>query len=157
MSLPNMVRAVLPEPDMPEVNAPDVVAELGVLHDAYERALAANDVPALTAFFWDSPHTVRYGVGEHLYGAGAGRESSSANPTGHQIDEDAHAGAAAEWLNRQVVAHRIEKLVIIASPRTLGEMRRHYHKQLQGALVAELAKDLIGRSAHDILATLRAK
>lgn len=71
MSLPNMVRAVLPEPDMPEVNAPDVVAELGVLHDAYERALAANDVPALTAFFWDSPHTVRYGVGEHLYGAGA--------------------------------------------------------------------------------------
>lgn len=56
---------------MPEINAPDVVAELGVLHDAYERALAANDVPALTAFFWDSPHTVRYGVGEHLYGAGA--------------------------------------------------------------------------------------
>lgn len=71
LSSPNMVRAVLPEPSMPEVNAPAVVAELGVLHDAYERALAANDVPALTAFFWDSPHTVRYGVNEHLYGAGA--------------------------------------------------------------------------------------
>lgn len=97
------------------------------------------------------------GLDEHNKGAGAGRESSSANPTGHQIDEDAHAAAAAEWLNRQVVAHKIEKLVIIASPRTLGEMRRHYHKQLQGALVAELAKDLIGRSAQDILATLRAK
>ncbi len=54
---------------MPEINAPAVVAELTTLHDAYERALAANDVAALTAFFWDSPHIVRYGVNEHLYGA----------------------------------------------------------------------------------------
>jgi hypothetical protein len=54
---------------MPEINAPAVVAELTALHDAYERALAANDVAALTAFFWDSPHIVRYGVNEHLYGA----------------------------------------------------------------------------------------
>lgn len=56
---------------MPEINAPAVVAEVCALHDAYERALAENDVPALTAFFWDSPHVVRYGVGEHLYGAEA--------------------------------------------------------------------------------------
>jgi hypothetical protein len=56
---------------MPEINAPAIVEELTVLHDAYERALAANDVPALTAFFWDSPHIVRYGVNEHLYGAEA--------------------------------------------------------------------------------------
>jgi len=56
---------------MPEVNAPAVVAEVGELHDAYERALAANDVPALNAYFWDSPFTVRYGVNEHLYGAEA--------------------------------------------------------------------------------------
>ena len=39
------------------------------LHDAYEAALAANDVAALNAFFWDSPHVVRYGVAEQLYGA----------------------------------------------------------------------------------------
>jgi hypothetical protein len=56
---------------MPELNAPAVVAEVCALHDAYERALAEHDVPVLTAFFWDSPHVVRYGVGEHLYGAEA--------------------------------------------------------------------------------------
>ncbi len=56
---------------MPELNAPAVVAEIGTLHDAYERALAANDVPALNAFFWDSPNVVRYGVAEHLYGTAA--------------------------------------------------------------------------------------
>ncbi len=54
---------------MPIVNDPAVIAEIAALHDAYERALAANDVPALTGFFWDSPHIVRFGVNEHLYGA----------------------------------------------------------------------------------------
>lgn len=48
---------------------PALVDEIGRLHDAYERALAANDIDALTAFFWDSPHVVRYGVAEQLYGA----------------------------------------------------------------------------------------
>lgn len=66
-----MVRSLLDDSGMPEINAPTIVAELNELHDCYERALAANDVPALTAFFWDSPHTVRYGVNEHLYGADA--------------------------------------------------------------------------------------
>ncbi|MBL9204812.1 MAG: DUF3225 domain-containing protein [Opitutaceae bacterium] len=56
---------------MPEINAPSVVAELAVLHDAYELALAANRVEELNGYFWNSPHTVRFGVNEHLYGAEA--------------------------------------------------------------------------------------
>jgi len=56
---------------MPEINAPAIVAEIGALHDNYERALIANDIPVLNASFWESPHTVRYGVHEHLYGAEA--------------------------------------------------------------------------------------
>lgn len=66
-----MVQPLLNPMTMPEINAPAIVAELAALHDAYERALIANDVPALTAFFWDSPHVVRYGVNEHLYGSDA--------------------------------------------------------------------------------------
>jgi hypothetical protein len=53
------------------LNAPDLVRTLAQLHDAYEEAIIANDVPALTAFFWDSPQVVRYGVAEQLYGADA--------------------------------------------------------------------------------------
>lgn len=66
-----MVRPLLESARMPEINAPAVVAELTALHDDYERALAANDVTALNTYFWDSPHTVRFGVAEHLYGADA--------------------------------------------------------------------------------------
>lgn len=53
------------------INSPETLAELTRLHDRYEEALSANDTAALTAFFWDSPHVVRYGVHaqEHLYGA----------------------------------------------------------------------------------------
>jgi hypothetical protein len=51
------------------LNDPALVATLAGLHDAYEAALAANDVAALNAFFWDSPHVVRFGVAEQLYGA----------------------------------------------------------------------------------------
>jgi len=51
------------------LNDPDVVQSLTALHDAYERALVANDADALALFFWDSPWVVRYGVAEQLYGA----------------------------------------------------------------------------------------
>lgn len=54
---------------MSTVNDPAVISEIAALHDAYECALAANDVATLTRFFWDSPEVVRYGVIEHLYGA----------------------------------------------------------------------------------------
>lgn len=94
---------------------------------------------------------------EHNRAGGTGRDSSSANPTGHQIDEDAHAAAVTAWLNHQVAGHNIGHLVVVASPRTLGEMRRHYHKQLEAALVVELSKNLIGKSGPELLAALQDK
>ena len=50
------------------LNDEAVVAVIAARHDAYEEALSANDVDALNAYFWDSPHVVRYGVAEQLYG-----------------------------------------------------------------------------------------
>jgi hypothetical protein len=50
------------------VNLPDVVAEVTEAFEAYERALITNDVAALDSLFWDSPHVIRYGGGENLYG-----------------------------------------------------------------------------------------
>jgi protein required for attachment to host cells len=58
------------------------------------------------------------------------------------LNELAHGAAAAEWLNARVLAHDIESLLVVADPKTLGEMRRHYHKELENRLVGELAKDL---------------
>lgn len=51
-----------------EINRPDVVAEVTAVFRRYEEALVSNDVAVLDELFWDSPHTLRYGVGENLYG-----------------------------------------------------------------------------------------
>jgi len=51
-----------------QINLPDVVAEVTAAFERYERALVGNDVAALDELFWDSPHTLRYGVTENLYG-----------------------------------------------------------------------------------------
>lgn len=50
------------------INEPTVLAEVTAVFQAYEAALMANDIRALDWLFWASPHTVRYGVGENLYG-----------------------------------------------------------------------------------------
>jgi hypothetical protein len=54
-----------------EINLPDVLAEVNAVFDAYEKALVTNDIAVLDALFWDSPHTLRYGAGENLYGFAA--------------------------------------------------------------------------------------
>ena len=51
-----------------DINLPEVKAEVEAAFAAYEKALMANDVDALQALFWDSPHTIRYGIAENLYG-----------------------------------------------------------------------------------------
>jgi hypothetical protein len=50
------------------LNDPAVLAEVTAAVDAYETALMDNDVEALDGAFWASPHTVRLGVTENLYG-----------------------------------------------------------------------------------------
>lgn len=52
-----------------EINLPNVVAAATRAFVDYERALLANDLDTLDAYFWNSEHTVRYGVAENLQGA----------------------------------------------------------------------------------------
>lgn len=94
---------------------------------------------------------------EHNHGSGGRHGSSSGNPSGHQLEEDAHAAAVAQWLNQQVGGHKIEHLVVIAPPRTLGELRHHYSKQVEQTLLKELSKDLMGRRGTEIVEALRTK
>lgn len=63
-----------------DINLPDVHAELSAAFARYEDALVNNRVDVLDELFWDSPHTVRYGVGENLVGIAAIREFRNARP-----------------------------------------------------------------------------
>ncbi len=50
------------------INLPEVLAEVTAVFERYEAALVGNDVAVLDELFWNSPHTLRYGATENLYG-----------------------------------------------------------------------------------------
>jgi len=52
------------------------------------------------------------------------------------------------------LAGAFEALVVIAAPRTLGEPRKQWRKPLEGKLVAEIARDLTGRTPERIAAAI---
>ena len=54
-----------------EIDLPEVVAEVRAAFDRYEKALITNDLAVLNTIFRDAPQTIRYGIGENLYGYGA--------------------------------------------------------------------------------------
>jgi hypothetical protein len=64
-----------------DINQPDVHAEVTALFALYEDALVHNKIDVLDALFWDSEHTVRYGVGENLRGIAAIRAFRAARPS----------------------------------------------------------------------------
>ena len=53
---------------MLDIDIPDVKAEVEAVFRRYETALVTNDVAVLDELFWMDPRTIRYGVGENLYG-----------------------------------------------------------------------------------------
>lgn len=52
-----------------EINIPAVLAEMETAFARYEAALTGNDVAVLDELFHSAPSTIRYGMGENLYGS----------------------------------------------------------------------------------------
>lgn len=52
----------------PEIDNPEALAEVTAAFRRYEAALVSNDVSVLGELFRNAPQTVRYGLGENLYG-----------------------------------------------------------------------------------------
>jgi hypothetical protein len=66
-----------------DINRAGVLSEVTEAFTRYEAALVGNNVSGLDEMFWDSAFTLRYGIGENLYGIEAIRAFRQArNPTG---------------------------------------------------------------------------
>lgn len=89
------------------------------------------------------------------FSAGVRHQDPSGQRTGAtDLNALAHGAAAAEWLNAKAVAGEIEELLVIADPKTLGEMRRHYHRELASRLVGEIPKTMTGEPIPRIEAAI---
>lgn len=92
--------------------------------------------------------------------AGAGAQSGGYGrpamdePDYHQLDEDKFASDAAEQLRMRALSGDFDALAIVAPPRTLGELRKHLHKEVEARIVLELAKEMTDRPIPDIAAML---
>lgn len=85
------------------------------------------------------------------FSAGARHQDPvSQQPGRNDLNELARAAAASEWLNAKAIAGEIDQVLVIADPKTLGEMRRHYHTELEKRLVGEIPKTMI----HDTTARI---
>lgn len=51
-----------------DIDRPEVLAEVVRAFGDYERALMANDVDRINAFFWTDPRTTRYGIADRQWG-----------------------------------------------------------------------------------------
>jgi len=68
----------------------------------------------------------------------------------HQLEEDRFAAETAEMLKKRALRNEFETLIIVAPPRTLGELRKHYHKEVSERLLREIDKDLTGHTVPQI-------
>ena len=68
----------------------------------------------------------------------------------HQLEEDRFAAEAAELLKKRALANNYDSLIVVAPPKTLGELRKHYHKEVESRLSGELDKDLTGHPIDQI-------
>lgn len=75
----------------------------------------------------------------------------------HQLEEDRFAAETAELLRKRALRNEFESLIIVAPPRTLGELRKHYHKEVEKRLTGEIAKDLTGHPVTEIERILQAE
>jgi protein required for attachment to host cells len=92
--------------------------------------------------------------GRTFSSVGPGR-SSYQETDYHQLEEDRFAADAADMLKRRAFDNDYESLIIVAPPRTLGEMRKHYHKEVSDRLSGEIDKDLTGHPLDEIEALIQ--
>jgi len=86
-----------------------------------------------------------------------GRGGSMEEVDFHQLEEDRFAADTAAMLKARALSNDYDKLVVVAPPRTLGELRKHYHKEVEKRLVAEVAKDLVNVPVPEIEKILQAE
>jgi protein required for attachment to host cells len=76
------------------------------------------------------------------------------NPDGKRLVEDDFAAATAAFLNKLSLDGTIEHLVVVSGPRILGEMRKHFNRDLRDKILGELTKDFSQRPLEDIAALI---
>jgi len=98
------------------VNEPETTVELEVLYRQYETALMNNDAETLTGMFWASPHAMRFGIAENLYGI-------------------AEIAAFRKGRSPANLARTVKRMDIITFGRDFGSITLEFERHVDGEIV----------------------
>lgn len=82
--------------------------------------------------------------------AGSSNRSGYEETDFHQLEEDRFAAETAEMLKKRALRNEFSQLIVVAPPRALGELRKHYHKEVEARIIGEIAKDFANRPTDEI-------
>jgi protein required for attachment to host cells len=133
--------------------------KVSIPHDALvfigdgEKALFLRNVgderfPNLTTervFTDENPPTHEQGTdrpGRAFKRAATNRRSSMETTDWHELEKERFARRVASAMEQLVRAESAKKIIIVAPPRTLAQLRQAFHADVRNRVIAEIDKDL---------------
>jgi len=100
----------------------------------------------------DNPPTREQGTDRpgRTFASADGRHAGMAQTDWHDLEEHRFAHAVAAALEKVVRERGVKALVVAAPPRTLAELRRSFHADVQSLIIAEIDKDLTNQPIDQI-------
>ena len=92
--------------------------------------------------------------GRSFDSGGQGRHAMESPTDSQRHAKDEFARKLAEEINAAITAGDFDRIVLIAAPATLGDLRQHLSKQSSDNIHGEISKDLTQASEKDLLAQL---
>ena len=92
-----------------------------------------------------------------MHDNGPGQTSAVDDTNWHQLAKDRFADEMAEILYRQAHKGRFDKIVLVAPPKTLGELRQKLHKAVADRVIGEIPKTLTNHPIDQIEHQLKAE
>lgn len=116
------------------------------------------NLQVVTATEQKNPKTAEQGTDEPgrafsssgTMGGRTGGRSAYSDTDFHTLEETRFAEDAAAMLKERALGGEFEQLLIVAPPSTLGDLRKHYHKEVEKRLIGEIAKDLTNHPVDQI-------
>ncbi len=102
-----------------------------------------KDIPATRDIGTDAP-------GRNQQAGGLGGVAGYEQTDFHQLEEDRFAAETAEMLRKRALKNEFSQLIVVAPPKALGELRKHYHKEVEARIIGEIAKDITNRPTPEI-------
>ena len=96
---------------------------------------------------YDADHSATHDIvtdnaGRSYSSVGPGRSAIEPHTDPHRDLKTQFAHRLNDVLQRELAAGAFDKLIVVATPVTLGDLRQHYSAHVKGAITGEVAKDL---------------